>query len=402
MSNVSSNLLTVRDLSVDIASESGIVHAVKALQFSVSRGQTFALVGESGSGKSITAQAILRLLPDAAWISQGQAKLDSADVFELSERDMRRLRGAKVGIIFQEPSTSLNPVMTVGQQVGETLKLHTHYRGEALQERIVWWLTRVGIPNAQQRVNDYPFQFSGGQRQRIMIAMALAAEPQLLIADEPTTALDVTVQAQILDLLADIQNEMGLGILLITHDLAVVRRIAHHVALMRHGEIVEMAEAAQFFANPDHPYAKELLAAIPTYERRGKPLSAEAQRLARNSPVDHKTQHGLTESDVPLANTSSSAHKQAPEPVVLKVDALSVAYSRSRGVFRAPELLPVVDQVSLSLHRGETVALLGASGCGKSTLAKALTRLLDGQARVSGQALLEGYSLLEAKGAALK
>ncbi|HLS42115.1 MAG TPA: ABC transporter ATP-binding protein, partial [Paenalcaligenes sp.] len=262
MSNVSSNLLTVRDLSVDIASESGIVHAVKALQFSVSRGQTFALVGESGSGKSITAQAILRLLPDAAWISQGQAKLDSADVFELSERDMRRLRGAKVGIIFQEPSTSLNPVMSVGQQVGETLKLHTQYRGDALQERIVWWLTRVGIPDAQKRVNDYPFQFSGGQRQRIMIAMALAAEPQLLIADEPTTALDVTVQAQILDLLADIQQEMGLGILLITHDLAVVRRIAHHVALMRHGEIVEVAEATQFFANPDHPYAKELLAAI--------------------------------------------------------------------------------------------------------------------------------------------
>ena len=382
MSNVSSNLLTVRDLSVDIASESGIVHAVKALQFSVSRGQTFALVGESGSSKSITAQAILRLLPDAAWISQGQAKLDSADVFELSERDMRRLRGAKVGIIFQEPSTSLNPVMSVGQQVGETLKLHTQYRGEALQERVVWWLTRVGIPDAQKRVSDYPFQFSGGQRQRIMIAMALAAEPQLLIADEPTTALDVTVQAQILDLLADIQQEMGLGILLITHDLAVVRRIAHHVALMRHGEIVEVAEATQFFANPDHPYAKELLAAIPTYERRGKPLSAEAQRLAK---------------EVQIQGEAASA-----APVVLKVKGLSVAYSRSRGVFRAPELLPVVDQVSFQLHRSETMALLGASGCGKSTIAKALTRLVDGQAKVSGQALLEGQSLLDAKGAVLK
>ena len=246
MSTVSTPLLYVNGLSVDIASDAGINHAVKTLQFSVLKGQTFALVGESGSGKSITAQAILRLLPDAAWIDQGSIALNGDDVLDYSEKDMRSLRGAKVGIIFQEPSTSLNPVMSIGQQISETLRLHTSYRGAALKERVIWWLTRVGIPNAEQRLADYPFQFSGGQRQRVMIAMALAAEPQLLIADEPTTALDVTVQAQILDLLADIQQEMGLGILLITHDLAVVRRIAHQVALMRYGEIVEIAEASRF------------------------------------------------------------------------------------------------------------------------------------------------------------
>lgn len=386
-----SKLLYVNGLSVDIASESGINHAVRALSFSVIKGQTFALVGESGSGKSMTAQAILRLLPDAAWISQGSATIDGTEVFDLSERDMRGLRGGRVGIIFQEPSTSLNPVMTVGQQVAETLRLHTTYRGQLLNERVIAWLSRVGIPDAENRIHDYPFQFSGGQRQRIMIAMALAAEPHLLIADEPTTALDVTVQAQILDLLADIQEEMGLGILLITHDLAVVRRIAHHVALMRHGEIVEIADADQFFAKPDHPYAKELLAAVPTYERRGKPLSPASVDDGQNTPVI------IAQGPSQGQPQTSSPEKSPAGELTLELSGLSVAYSQSRGVFRAAELLPVVKNVSFNLHRGETLALLGASGCGKSTIAKALMRLLDGQAQVSGVALLEGRSLLDAR-----
>lgn len=377
------SLLYVNGLSVDIASDAGINHAVKALQFSVRKGQTFALVGESGSGKSITAQAILRLLPDAAWISQGSASLNSLEVFDLSEREMRGLRGAKIGIIFQEPSTSLNAVMTVGQQLAEALRLHTPYRGKALQDRMVWWLERVGIPEAKRRIHDYPFQFSGGQRQRIMIAMALAAEPELLIADEPTTALDVTVQAQILDLLADIQKEMGLGILLITHDLAIVKRTAHQVALIRHGEIVEIAEAQRFFERPEHPYAKELLAAVPTYEKRGKPLSPDSNKVA---PCSVEFQPKLRTQDEPI----------------LVVKDLSVAYTQSRGVFRAPKLLTIVNEVSFSLRRGETLALLGASGCGKSTVAKALTRLLDGQAMVKGSALLAGQDILSANRADLK
>lgn len=273
--------------------------------------------------------------------------------------------------------------MTVGQQLAEALRLHTPYRGKALQDRMVWWLERVGIPEAKRRIHDYPFQFSGGQRQRIMIAMALAAEPELLIADEPTTALDVTVQAQILDLLADIQKEMGLGILLITHDLAIVKRTAHQVALIRHGEIVEIAEAQRFFERPEHPYAKELLAAVPTYEKRGKPLSPDSNKVA---PCSVEFQPKLRTQDEPI----------------LVVKDLSVAYIQSRGVFRAPKLLTIVNEVSFSLRRGETLALLGASGCGKSTVAKALTRLLNGQAMVKGSALLAGQDILSANRADLK
>src|SRR5690606_24166628 len=223
-------VLTVERLSVQIAGEAGVTQAVKALSIAVRPGQTFALVGESGCGKSMTALALLRLLPEAGHIAAGHIRLGEVELNGLSERGMRAVRGGQIGIIFQEPATSLNPVMTVRQQLYETLRTHTDYRGQALAERAAWWLGRVGIPDAEQRLDDYPFQFSGGQKQRIMIALALAAEPRLLIADEPTTALDVTVQAQILQLLADIQAEMGLAILLITHDLAVVKNVADYVA----------------------------------------------------------------------------------------------------------------------------------------------------------------------------
>jgi peptide/nickel transport system ATP-binding protein len=370
-------VLSVNDLSVNIAADTGVVHAVRSLGLAVSKGQTFALVGESGSGKSITAMALLRLLPDAAWLAAGQVCLGAASLARLPEHDMRRIRGGQIGIIFQEPSTSLNPVMSIGQQIYETLRAHTGYRGQAMRDRAAWWLERVGITNARDRLNDYPFQFSGGQKQRIMIAIALAAEPRLLIADEPTTALDVTVQAQILDLLADIQREMGLAILLITHDLAVVRKVAHHVALMKSGEIVESVPADTFFDAPNHPYARQLLAAIPTFKRRGQRLSGEP--------------------GVPASRPQVSA-SDSLQPV-LQVNKLSVAYLQRRSLLgRAGKVVPVVTDVSFDLCPGETLALLGESGCGKTTTAKALLRLLDKQARVGGQALLQGKSLLQAGG----
>ncbi|WP_457954176.1 ABC transporter ATP-binding protein [Achromobacter xylosoxidans] len=374
-------LLAVRGLDVDIAGDSGMTHAVKRLQLAISQGETFALVGESGCGKSMTALALLRLLPDAGRIVGGQIDLDGEDLNRLPESAMRGVRGGRIGIIFQEPSTSLNPVMRVGDQIIETLVAHTPLRGAAARARAIDWLRRVGIPEPERRVDDYPFQFSGGQKQRVMIAIALAAEPLLLIADEPTTALDVTVQAQVLDLLAGIQREIGMAVLLITHDLAVVRNVAHHVALMRGGEIVESASAEEFFRAPKHPYARQLFDAIPTFEKRGVPLS-QAGRAAQ---------------------AQDAARKRPREPgVVLDVQDLKVHYPVRKGPLRrVASWVKAVDGVTFTLRAGETLALLGESGCGKTTTGKALLRLIDG-ARISGRAMLQGQDLLTADRARLQ
>ncbi|AUZ18592.1 ABC transporter ATP-binding protein [Achromobacter xylosoxidans] len=374
-------LLAVRGLDVDIAGDSGMTHAVKRLQLAISQRETFALVGESGCGKSMTALALLRLLPDAGRIVGGQIDLDGEDLNRLPESAMRGVRGGRIGIIFQEPSTSLNPVMRVGDQIIETLAAHTPLRGAAARARAIDWLRRVGIPEPERRVDDYPFQFSGGQKQRVMIAIALAAEPLLLIADEPTTALDVTVQAQVLDLLAGIQREIGMAVLLITHDLAVVRNVAHHVALMRGGEIVESASAEEFFRAPKHPYARQLFDAIPTFEKRGVPLS-QAGRAAQ---------------------ARDAARKRPREPgVVLDVQDLKVHYPVRKGPLRrVASWVKAVDGVTFTLRAGETLALLGESGCGKTTTGKALLRLIDG-ARISGRAMLQGQDLLTADRARLQ
>ncbi|WP_241081536.1 ABC transporter ATP-binding protein [Achromobacter xylosoxidans] len=374
-------LLAVRGLDVDIAGDSGMTHAVKRLQLAISQRETFALVGESGCGKSMTALALLRLLPDAGRIAGGQIDLDGEDLNRLPESAMRGVRGGRIGIIFQEPSTSLNPVMRVGDQIIETLAAHTPLRGAAARARAIDWLRRVGIPEPERRVDDYPFQFSGGQKQRVMIAIALAAEPLLLIADEPTTALDVTVQAQVLDLLAGIQREIGMAVLLITHDLAVVRNVAHHVALMRGGEIVESASAEEFFRAPKHPYARQLFDAIPTFEKRGVPLS-QAGRAAQ---------------------AQDAARKRPREPgVVLDVQDLKVHYPVRKGPLRrVASWVKAVDGVTFTLRAGETLALLGESGCGKTTTGKALLRLIDG-ARISGRAMLQGQDLLTADRARLQ
>ncbi|CAB3867626.1 ABC transporter ATP-binding protein [Achromobacter animicus] len=369
-------LLTVNGLDVDVAGESGMTHAVKRLQLAISQRETFALVGESGCGKSMTALALLRLLPDAGRIVGGQIDLDGEDLNRLPESAMRGVRGGRIGIIFQEPSTSLNPVMRVGDQIIETLTAHTPLRGAAARARAIDWLRRVGIPDPDRRIDDYPFQFSGGQKQRVMIAIALAAEPVLLIADEPTTALDVTVQAQVLDLLASIQQEMGMAVLLITHDLAVVKNVAHHVALMRSGEIVESASAEEFFRAPRHPYAKQLFEAIPTFDKRGVPLTEQGRAVA--------------------AQQRQQAGPDRTAGVVLDVQDLKVHYPVRKGPLRRiVSWVKAVDGVTFTLRAGETLALLGESGCGKTTTGKALLRLIDG-ARISGRAMLQGQDLLTA------
>jgi len=374
-------VLRVQDLTIAIDHDEALLYAVKSLALTVHRGETFALVGESGSGKSMTAMALLRLLPDALKVVQGRILLDGEDINALPEFAMQRIRGARASMIFQEPGTSLNPVMRIGDQLLETIRAHTPLSGKQARNKAIEWLERVGIPEPSVRIDDYPFQFSGGQKQRVMIAMALAAEPDLLVADEPTTALDVTVQAQILDLLADIQKEFGMAVLIITHDLAVVRKVADTVALMRHGEIVETAAAQTFFTAPKHPYAKELFDAIPTFEKRGRPLSAEGQKRQREEGVPD---------DLPFGD------------VVLSVQGLRVGYPIRRGWLRRQVgVNQVVDGVSFELRRGQTLALLGGSGCGKTTVAKTLLRLLDGTAIASGQVKLLDADLLTANRQAL-
>ncbi|MBJ7264251.1 MAG: ABC transporter ATP-binding protein, partial [Burkholderiaceae bacterium] len=387
-------LMQISGLRIAIENEDSLVPVVRDLALTIARGQTFALVGESGCGKSMTALAMLRLLPDAARTIAGQIRLTDCDITMLAETDMQHVRGGRIGIIFQEPSTSLNPVMPIGEQIAEIIRVHTLLRGNAVRARVLHWLKRVGIPDAQRRMNDYPFQFSGGQKQRIMIAIALAAEPKLLIADEPTTALDVTVQAQILALLADIQRELGMAMLLITHDLAVVRHTAHHVALMRAGEIVESAPADVFFDRPTHPYALSLFAAIPTYAKRGRRLSG----------VPAKTTQAFGSASAILAPTSApipATAGQDPGAPLLSVVDLKVHYPIRGGLLkRVKGHVKAVDGVSFDLYPRETLVLLGESGCGKTTTAKALLRLIDG-AHISGHASMTGTDLLTASRTAL-
>ncbi|MFX1677845.1 ABC transporter ATP-binding protein [Mitsuaria sp. CC2] len=439
-------MLKIDDLHVHLDADAGLVRAIDGMRLTLAQGQTFALVGESGCGKSMTALALMRLLPDNGRIAGGRLDLDGQDLFDLSEARMRDVRGGRIGMIFQEPGTSLNPVMKVGAQIVEAIEAHTPLRGEAARKKAIDWLRRVGIPEPERRIDEYPFRLSGGQKQRIMIAMTLAAEPDFLIADEPTTALDVTIQAQILDLLKDLQRERGLGLLLITHDLGVVSGMAHQVALMYAGQIVEVASAAEFFAAPKHPYARLLLQALPDAQRRGEPLAAipgtvpplwqtfEGCRFAprcdramghcgstrpalatvAGGAVAHEVRCLLytdprepvaaSESaggaGAPLRSIASSCSAFAPRgtgtsgagqspTLFLEVRGLHVRYPMARGFFGGTKRwFDAVGGVSFSIEAGRTLALVGESGCGKTTSGKAIVQLLRRVAVIEGQALL--------------
>ena len=416
---------------VELDADAGIVRALDGIRLSIERGETFALVGESGCGKSMTALALLRLLPENGRIAAGQVLLDGEDLLELPERAMRGVRGARIGMIFQEPATSLNPVMRIGAQVVEAIETHTPQRGAAARAKAIEWLGRVGITQAERRFDDYPFQLSGGQKQRVMIAIALAAEPDFLVADEPTTALDASTQARILELLRRLQREQGMGLLLITHDLGLVAGMARRVALMYAGQIIEVAPAEAFFAAPLHPYARALLLALPDSSRRGRPLQAIAgtvpplssvfqgcrfaPRCSRVMPACTGTAPALVEVGAqhqvrcllyPAALPTPAAPQTAvpaarpapgdgPSPVLLQVRQLNVSFSGRRGVVHA------VRDVAFAVPRGRTLALVGESGCGKTSIGKAIVQLLRGRATVSGQALLEGRNLFDLRGEAL-
>ena len=432
-------MLKIDELKVALDADAGLVKAIDGLTLSIKRGETFALVGESGCGKSMTALALMRLLPDNGRVTHGQVALDGEDVLGLPESQMRAVRGGKIGMIFQEPGTSLNPVMRVGDQIIEAIEAHTSLRGAAARAKAIEWMGKVGIPEPTRRIDEYPFRLSGGQKQRVMIALTLASEPDFLIADEPTTALDVTIQAQILDLLKRLQKEEGMGLLLITHDLAVVSGMADRVALMYAGQIIEVATAKDFFRAPQHPYARLLLNALPDSTKRGGTLAAIAGTVPAlsqefsgcrfaprcdrvmpecgNTPpelIHTASEHvvrcllyrdGVTPvaTQLPVAAASSSLAKAKTGQVLLDVQHLSVRFPIRKGPLqRTRSYFNAVNDVSFSIDSGETLALVGESGCGKTTTGKAIVQLLRNQAEIDGRALFQGQDLFTLQGDALR
>jgi microcin C transport system ATP-binding protein len=353
------SVLQVRDLSVTFRQEGRRVGAVRGVSFEVGHGETVALVGESGSGKSVTALSTVALLPDSAELT-GSVLYKGREMVGATERDLREVRGNDISFIFQEPMTSLNPLHTLEKQIAESLAIHQGLTGAAARARILELLHKVGIPEAESRLGAYPHQLSGGQRQRVMIAMALANGPELLIADEPTTALDVTIQAQILDLLAGLKRSEGMSLLFITHDLGIVRRFADRVCVMQGGEIVEQGETQAIFDRPQHPYTRKLLAAEP----QGRP-----------EPVP----------------------PGAPE--ILRTDGLRVWFPIQRGLMRRTVgHVKAVNAASLAVRAGETVGVVGESGSGKTTLALALMRLVSSQ----GPVVFQGRDIQGWKSRALR
>ncbi|MEE9552626.1 MAG: dipeptide ABC transporter ATP-binding protein, partial [Gammaproteobacteria bacterium] len=320
--------------------------------------------GESGCGKSITALSIMRLLPPAARITSGSVKLDGKNIFDLPEFAMRDIRGGKIAMIFQEPQTSLNPVLTAGQQIGETLQCHKGLKGRKQKDKVIELLNEVGIPEPERRINEYPHQFSGGMKQRIMIAIALAGEPELLIADEPTTALDVTIQAQILELMRKLQQETGMAIMFITHDLAVTSEIADHVAVMYDGKIVELNERDAFFASPQHEYSRQLFDAVPSKAKRDREMVE-----------------------------SGGQQSETPDNPLLVVNDLKVHFPIRKGLFkRVIGQLHAVDGISIEISSGQTVAIVGESGSGKTTMGKGILQLIrptDGSVIFKGEELTQ-------------
>ncbi|ASQ05897.1 ABC transporter ATP-binding protein [Sinorhizobium meliloti WSM1022] len=339
-------LLSVRDLSVAFHQGGETSLAVDRISFDIKRGETVALVGESGSGKSVSANSILKLLPyPAASHPSGEILFNGKDLLKASDDELRHVRGNDVTMIFQEPMTSLNPLHTIEQQIGEILEVHQDLKGAAARARTLELLEQVGIREAEKRLGAYPHQLSGGQRQRVMIAMALANRPELLIADEPTTALDVTVQAQILELLKSLKDEHGMSMLFITHDLGIVRKIADRVCVMTKGKIVETGPTAEIFANPQHAYTRHLLASEP----RGEPPPSDASR-----------------------------------PIVIEAKDMKVWFPIKAGFLRrVVDHVKAVDGIDLTLRAGQTLGVVGESGSGKTTLGLALTRLISSKGRIA-------------------
>ena len=446
-----SPVLRIQNLETVLHTETTSVRAVDGLTLEIGKSETFALLGESGCGKSMTALSVMRLLPESGEVVGGSVRLGEKDLLLLPEAAMRGVRGKRISMVFQEPMLSLNPVMTVAEQIGEVLRCHFNLRGLARQQRILEILNQVGIPDASRRMHEYPFQFSGGMKQRMMIAMALAGQPELLIADEPTTALDVTIQAQVLDLMRTLQQRDGMAILLITHDLGVAAEMAHRVGIMYAGEIVETATRDAFFRGPAHPYSRKLLASLPGRDRRRQglrlaaisgnvpPLSQEfvgcrfadrcdhawelCQEAAPGWSVvagEHHVRCHLFDANLKSFVSEQASRRQPEEnnhtvynpdsvdkftpPVglgptgattdacLLSVTNLKVHFPIRKGLMKnLVGYVKAVDGVSLQICQGKTLALVGESGCGKTTVGKSILQLIpptSGSVRYNGLELV--------------
>jgi peptide/nickel transport system ATP-binding protein len=381
-------VLSVTDLTASFRTSGEWRAVVRRASFNVSAREIVAIVGESGSGKSVTALSVMRLIPQSKGRVEGSVRLSGTDLLKLPEAEMRGIRGAKIAMIFQEPMTSLNPLLTIGRQISESLTEHRGMSRTEADAETLRLLDRVRIPAARSRFGEYPHRFSGGMRQRVMIAMALACRPKLLIADEPTTALDVTIQAQILELIKEIQDQEDMSVLFITHDMGVVAEIAHRTLVMLDGEIVEQRATEDIFAQPRHPYTRALLSAVP---RLG--AMAGHARPMRFAVVNRLT--GEAEAAREMPDTTVNADRP-----VLAVNNLVTRFDVRSGFFGSVSArIHAVENVSFDLRRGETLALVGESGCGKSTTGKSILRLVEA---TSGSISIDGEDMLAVKGAALQ
>lgn len=363
------SVLSVENLTTSFKTQDGWKTVIRDINLHVDAGETVAIVGESGSGKSVTALSTMRLLPPGRSRSEGRILLNGTDLLKVSEAEMRKVRGGSIGMIFQEPMTSLNPVYTIGNQIAEALVLHRGLSWKAAEAETLRLMERVRIPAAKTRLHEYPHKFSGGMRQRVMIAMALACRPKLLIADEPTTALDVTIQAEILHLLRDLQREENMGVLFITHDMGVVAEIADRTVVMFRGDMVETGKTNEIFAAPKAVYTKSLLASIPRLGTMGNTLAPK-----RFPEVDSATGEAVDGREMRVVAKTI--------PPILKVDDLAVRFDLPHGRVHA------VENVSFDLRPGETLSLVGESGCGKSTTGRAIIRLLTpsaGRIEIAGE-----------------
>ena len=379
-------LLRINDLSIDFIAESGTTTALRNISLSVIRNEILAIVGESGSGKSVTALSILQLLPKIANVTNGEIIFSEdgqkeIDLTRLSKKELQQIRGDKIAMIFQEPMTSLNPVFRCGSQVAESLKLHKKLSGSDAKQQAIEWFRKVRLPEPEKVFSKYPHQLSGGQKQRVMIAIAMCCKPSLLICDEPTTALDVTVQKNILQLIKDLQQEEKMGVIFITHDLGVVSEIADNIAVMYKGEIVENNAVKEIFRNPQHPYTKGLLACRPILHQRGGRLPTVSDFLEEGkSPISNTEQQ----------QEIRTVEKTLPE-ILLHVKELSVWFPGKRNLLgKSLSFTKAVDGVSFEVTKGETLGLVGESGCGKTTLGRTMLRLIEPTA---GEIIYNGMEL---------
>lgn len=402
-------LLQIKDLHTEFTTEEGLVKAVKGISFDLLAGETVGIVGESGSGKSVTSLSIMRLLSEAGKIAQGEIffndKNKIVDLAKISEEEIRKYRGNEIAMIFQEPMTSLNPVMKCGDQVAEALILHKKLSKKEARIQTIALFEKVKLPRPEQMYDSYPHQISGGQKQRVMIAMAISCDPSILIADEPTTALDVTVQATILELLQQLQKEKNMGMLFITHDLGVIADIADKVVVMYKGKVVESGTVEQIFNSPKHPYTKGLLACRPPLHQRLKKLPTIVDFMTENqdgtfteifkSVDDSRNSFVVTQQEI----TAQRKNIYAQQPI-LKVENLCTWFPIRKGIFgKVKEHVKAVDDVSFDVYPGETLGLVGESGCGKTTLGRSIIRLVE---PTDGKVIFKGEDFASLHGSVLR